>query len=990
MRDKKTSELMLVSAVGSEIQIAFVKDQLLEKFCIETATGHRTGHIYIGVVSRVVPSLQAAFVDYGSDKHGFLPLKEVAPEHYQTTATDAPIQDVLKEGQLLLVQIAKEERGTKGAALSTYITLAGRYIVLMPNNPKAGGVSRRIEYKEREQLKQLMAAMRYPKEMGLIIRTAGVGQTVEELQWDVDVLLRLWQAILAAKEKNKQPCLVYEESDVVVRAFRDYLKKEVSEIIIDSPTLYERAHQHLSRAHPELLSKLQCYTDKSIPLFTRYRIENQIDSAFQRDVRLPSGGFIVIQETEALVAIDVNSARDTKSSNIEKTALNTNLEAAQEVARQLRLRDLGGIIIIDFIDMREEENRMQVLSCFKEAIHSDKARIQCANQISSLGLLELSRQRLGPSLREMSQTACPRCDGLGTVHSVEFSACHLLRLIRHECANDNLVKLVVHTPVAVAIYLLNEKKAFIAAVERAQKVMISIVPQPTLETPHYTIDRIYDTQKGESETNSYSYYEKAQETRLMYAANEKTERTTETPLVQFEQPQKPDIKPAEMAEVPGFFKRLFGRFSGEHTNKKKTPSQTKPQQKNVSPNRQETRAAVEKKSAQLFEKPKKQPTTTASAHKSQLGRQRKKTQKHMGAPAHAQHSGHSVGEHDTKSKAEFSTKANKPSNESRKIEGSVAAHVKQAARDKLPQEQKPAAELRHQQRSARFSQEKNKKTAENTSYAFDAEEPPIIIELGRKDPVKATQKKKQHKTDALPASAVVKKTTAETPASAVTVHFSTESEKSANLAVRTDLSDLTIKQKEKRMEQQTVFDGPESASLSTAKGQQEKVEKQAVEVETQQTKQEKIQNQQKKAVNPQEKPQTPVQRNPAHEAHYAKEAELAQAVHQEPSQTKEQEQQTQVKEKPPIFPSVSASSVSEKPEINDKPALVSSAESSVVVSATSGAAPSVELTAEPSSQVVNTQSALGEKAKKYYQQRLNDKKKYPHKYKRKEEELCKN
>jgi ribonuclease E len=614
----KTNERILINATQEEeIRIALTSDQTLENIFIEEFGGHRTGNIYKGKISKVVPSLQAAFVDYGSERHGFLPLKEVAPEYFRAQHTNNhhhqySIAELLIEGQEIIVQVEKEERGNKGAALTSFITLAGCYLVLMPNNPKAGGISRRIEGDERDSLKALMNALSAPEDMGLIIRTAGVGKAIEELQWDLDILLRLWDAIKQAGASQPAPCLIHEESDVVIRAFRDYLRKDVSEIIIDSPKLYQQARHHLARIHPEIVNHVKLYDDKSIPLFSRYHIESQIETAFKRDVRLPSGGFIVIQETEALVAIDVNSARDTKSDNIEKTAFNTNREAAIEVARQLRLRDLGGLIIIDFIDMESQEHKRQILETFNANIVSDKARVQFG-QISRFGLLEVSRQRLRPSLREASQIACPRCNGLGSIRSIESMGLHLLRLIRHEAINDNVAEIIVQVPIDVAILLLNEKRHLLDEIEKHQKILVRIIPNPHIQTPDYKIDRIYGMQTSQLGKPSYAHQEEAAAFDISPSkTNQATKR--EEPLVKpLEAPIKPTIKPKKV----GLFQRLFSLLQLREQNKtKEAPVKTgqhhgrrdqRPYKKNYGNHQQNTQGNYQRQGQNRYDNKRRNP-----------------------------------------------------------------------------------------------------------------------------------------------------------------------------------------------------------------------------------------------------------------------------------------------------------------------------------------------------------------------------------------------
>jgi len=571
--NKENVERMLINATQEEeVRIALTsKDQYLENLFIEEFGRHRTGNIYKGKITRVVPSLQAAFVDYGSERHGFLPLKEVSPEYFRTQLTEVDgnhysIADVLKEGQEIIVQVEKEERGNKGAALTSFITLAGCYLVLMPNNPRAGGISRRIDGEEREALKALLNALNIPSEMGLIVRTAGVGKAPEELQWDLDILLKLWEAIKAAGESQASPCLIHEESDVVIRAFRDYLRKGIDEIIIDNVSLYNRAKNHLSKIRPEIVDNVKLYQDKAIPLFSRYHIENQIETAFKRDVRLPSGGSIVIQETEALVSIDVNSARDTKSDDIEKTAFNTNREAAIEVARQLRLRDLGGLIVIDFIDMTSTDRQQQVVDIFKEEIKNDRARVQY-NRISRFGLLEVSRQRLRPSLREASQIVCPRCDGLGSIRNIESLALFILRLIRHESMKDSVVEIITQLPIEVASFLLNEKRHVIDEIEHHHKVLVRVIPNPHIQTPEYSLERIYGSQSGQAGKISYEHI-KTPELNIVTNRTNQQNKRTEPVVKELDTPAKPVTKRKKIS----LLKKLANLFSVEDTTQNQRPN----------------------------------------------------------------------------------------------------------------------------------------------------------------------------------------------------------------------------------------------------------------------------------------------------------------------------------------------------------------------------------------------------------------------------------
>lgn len=497
---------MLINATQQEeLRVALVDGQRLYDLDIESP-GHeqKKANIYKGKITRIEPSLEAAFVDYGAERHGFLPLKEIAREYFPANynAHGRPnIKDVLREGQEVIVQIDKEERGNKGAALTTFISLAGSYLVLMPNNPRAGGISRRIEGDDRTELKEALASLELPDGMGLIVRTAGVGKSAEALQWDLSFRLKHWEAIQKAAESRPAPFLIHQESNVIVRAFRDYLRQDIGEILIDNPKVLELARQHIAAlGRPDFSSKIKLYTGE-IPLFSHYQIESQIESAFQREVRLPSGGSIVIDSTEALTAIDINSARATRGGDIEETAFNTNLEAADEIARQLRLRDLGGLIVIDFIDMTPVRHQRAVENRLREAVRQDRARIQISH-ISRFGLLEMSRQRLSPSLGESSHHVCPRCSGTGTVRDNESLSLSILRLIEEEALKENTKEVHAIVPVPIASYLLNEKRAAVSAIETRQTdVRVIIVPNDQMETPHYSVLRV---RKGE-ETSTLSY-----------------------------------------------------------------------------------------------------------------------------------------------------------------------------------------------------------------------------------------------------------------------------------------------------------------------------------------------------------------------------------------------------------------------------------------------------------------------------------------------------
>ncbi len=603
---------MLINATQQEeLRVALVDGQRLYDLDIESP-GHeqKKANIYKGKITRIEPSLEAAFVDYGAERHGFLPLKEIAREYFPANynAHGRPnIKDVLREGQEVIVQIDKEERGNKGAALTTFISLAGSYLVLMPNNPRAGGISRRIEGDDRTELKEALASLELPDGMGLIVRTAGVGKSAEALQWDLSFRMKHWEAIQKAAESRPAPFLIHQESNVIVRAFRDYLRQDIGEILIDNPKVLELARQHIAAlGRPDFTSKIKLYTGE-IPLFSHYQIESQIESAFQREVRLPSGGSIVIDTTEALTAIDINSARATRGGDIEETAFNTNLEAADEIARQLRLRDLGGLIVIDFIDMTPVRHQRAVENRLREAVRQDRARIQISH-ISRFGLLEMSRQRLSPSLGESSHHVCPRCSGTGTVRDNESLSLSILRLIEEEALKENTKEVHAIVPVPIASYLLNEKRAAVSAIEARQGgVRCIIVPNDQMETPHYHVLRV---RKGE-ETSTLSYLlpKLHEEEMALPSDDEPAERKLpEQPaLATFIMPEappeaaleKPAAKPAAQKPEataakaqpaqPGLLSRFFGALKKMFAGEEVQPEQPKEEPKAAKPERQQDR-----------------------------------------------------------------------------------------------------------------------------------------------------------------------------------------------------------------------------------------------------------------------------------------------------------------------------------------------------------------------------------------------------------------
>ena len=505
---------MLINATqAEERRLAIVDGQKLLDYEIEIeGREQRKGNIYKAVVTRVEPSLEACFVDYGEERHGFLPFKEISRNYFAAgvPVNQARINDVIREGQEMMVQVEKEERGNKGAALTTFVSLAGRYVVLMPNNPRGGGVSRRIEGEDREELKENLEQLDYPKGMSLIARTAGIGRSAPELQWDLNYMLKLWSAIDGASKAGKGAFLIYQESSLVIRAIRDYFTADIGEILIDTDDIFEQAQQFMNHVMPETANRVKRYRDDAA-LFSRFQIEHQIETAFSRTVNLPAGGAIVIDHTEALVSVDVNSARATRGSDIEETATRTNLEAADEIARQMRLRDLGGLIVVDFIDMEESKNRREVEQRLRDAMRQDRARVQFST-ISKFGLLELSRQRLRPALSEGNHITCPRCNGTGHIRDTESSALQILRIIQEESMKDNTAAVHVQVPVEVVSFLLNEKRTEITKIELKQRCTVLLVPNKHLETPNYKLERLrHDDPRLENLQASYTMIEEPQD-----------------------------------------------------------------------------------------------------------------------------------------------------------------------------------------------------------------------------------------------------------------------------------------------------------------------------------------------------------------------------------------------------------------------------------------------------------------------------------------------
>jgi ribonuclease E len=578
---------MLFNATQQEeLRVAIVDGQKLIDIDIETAgREQRKSNIYKGVITRIEPSLEACFVSYGEDRHGFLPFKEVARTYFKEgiDVRSASIKDALREGQEIMVQVEKEERGNKGAALTSFVSLAGRYLVLMPNNPRGGGVSRRVEGEDRQELRETMDKLDLPQGMSVIARTAGIGRGVDELQWDLNYLMQLWRAIEGAGTSAPGAFLIYQESSLVIRAIRDYFQPDIGEILIDTDDIFEQAQQFMSHVMPDMVHRVKRYRD-DVPLFSRFQIEHQIETAYSRTVPLPSGGAIVIDHTEALVSVDVNSARATRGSDIETTAFHTNCEAAEEVARQLRLRDLGGLIVIDFIDMENSKNQREVETRLKDALHFDRARVQMG-KISRFGLMELSRQRLRPSLSEGSHVTCPRCNGTGHIRDTESSALQILRIIQEEAMKENSAAIHVQTPVDVSAFLLNEKRGEILKIETRHRVAVILIPNKHLETPHYKLERIkHDDPRLEELQASYAMVEQA-DTDIGYAKRQREEVKPRqeamvkgitpdqpAPVVDRTPVETPKITAAPVSESKGFFQKIIAFFSGASEAVKPAPT----------------------------------------------------------------------------------------------------------------------------------------------------------------------------------------------------------------------------------------------------------------------------------------------------------------------------------------------------------------------------------------------------------------------------------
>lgn len=618
-----------------EIRVAIVDGQKLIDLDIET-TGkeQRKGNIYKGVVTRVEPGLEAAFVDYGTERHGFLPFKEISRQFFAegVEPSRARIQDAIKEGDELIVQVDKDERGNKGAALTTYISLAGRYVVLMPNNPRGGGVSRRVEGEERNELRDTIAQLEVPAGMSIIARTAGIGRTVEELNWDLNYLLQLWRAIENASKLQSGAFLIYQESSLVIRAIRDYFQPDIGEMLVDNEAIHEQARQFMAHVMPANVNRVKYYSD-DIPLFSRFQIEHQIETAYSRQVPLPSGGSIVIDHTEALVAVDVNSARATKGADIEATAFNTNLEAADEIARQLRLRDLGGLVVIDFIDMESAKNQRDVENRLRDALHHDRARVQMG-KISRFGLMELSRQRLQTSLGETSHIPCPRCHGIGHIRGIESTALHILRILQEEAMKENTAAVHAQVPIEVATYLLNEKRSEFHSMEARLKVSIVLIPNMHLETPNYSVVRLRHDELNQTGPLPPSYKMVESPTEEEQAARLPAEKPTRPEAavrgITPEQPAPlPVSAPAAAPEAPKREASILEKIFGWLARRPEVPAEPAPPAERPREPRRETRERREREPRPA------QPSATAATAENgarpQRDRDRGRTRQEAGA-----------------------------------------------------------------------------------------------------------------------------------------------------------------------------------------------------------------------------------------------------------------------------------------------------------------------------------------------------------------------
>ena len=705
---------MLINATQQEeLRVAIVDGQKLFNLDIETAgKEQKKANIYKAKITRVEPSLEAAFVDYGATRHGFLPLKEISRSYFSEDAQKAGgrpnIQEALKEGQELIVQVEKEERGNKGAALTTFISLAGRYLVLMPNNPRAGGVSRRIEGQDRADLREAMSQMEIPEGMGMIVRTAGIGKNTEELQWDLDYLVQLWGAIDKSAQKPG-PFLIYQESNIIIRSIRDHLRNDIGEIVIDNKDTFEQAQNFIKQVMPRYQRKLKLYEDE-VPLFSRYQIESQIESVFQREVRLPSGGAIVIDHTEALTSIDINSARATKGADIEETALNTNLEAADEIARQLRLRDLGGLFVIDFIDMTPSKHQREVENRLKDAMKQDRARVQIG-RISRFGLLEMSRQRLRPSLGEASLQLCPRCTGHGFIRGVESLSLSILRIVEEQALKENTGRIVAQLPVEVGTFLLNEKRAAIRAIEKRNNVDVILIPNKTLETPHFEIERIRQHEVNPEEESSYNLATEKTDESEAHKAAAKPQAAAEPAVKQITPSTPAPVRAPAPAPTPqpkaeeqtdsGFIKRIFTSiFTSKPAEKEKPPkTETKSEEKTQPRRRPRSGSASRRPSGQDNRKRKNQrPRKKSSARKSQ----KEATDKKVNEPLAGQEA---ASNQQTEAKGEEKSKGNRRPSSRR------GGRRRRGPGRTTQEGNRPAEETTAEKSDSPISKEKSEKTA---------------------------------------------------------------------------------------------------------------------------------------------------------------------------------------------------------------------------------------------------------------------------------------
>ncbi len=767
-----------------ELRVAMVDGQRLYDLDIEVPfREQKKSNIYKGKITRIEPSLEAAFVNYGAERHGFLPFKEISKEYYKSDAkTDGgkvSIKDAIKVDQEIIVQIEKEERGNKGAALTSFISLAGRFLVAMPQNPRAGGVSRRIEGEDRDQLKKVLSELNMPEGMGLIVRTAGVGRSTEEMQWDLDYLNQVWLAIEKAAAAKAAPFLIYQESDIVVRALRDHYRSDIGEILIDSQKAYEQAHDFMSMVMPNTLGKLKKFDD-DLPLFNRFQIENQIESAFSREVTLPSGGAIVIDHTEALISIDVNSARATRGSDIEDTAKLTNLEAADEIARQLRIRDLGGLIVIDFIDMMQNKNQREVETRLRNAAYDDRARVQIG-RISRFGLLEMSRQRLRPSLGESSQIVCPRCIGQGTIRDIEPLSLAVLRLLEEESLKDNTGKILAKLPIECATYLLNEKRDKIESIEERRKVHLVVIPDPNLETPHFEIERVKDNDTHRHESNYKKSYELTTEQEPVNLVEISSSQITpgETAAVQRVDP--PSLKPATAAvkqhdNRPGIFQRLTEALFGEGEKKsKEAEQQSKPgnhqadnrnrprrgkyrgnQNRSRSGNTPANKSSTAARSAQPKAKPKARDKEQSSGNKAENSESRQSKQNR---PQRSRGNRSA-----NRSNRSGNRQANTPRDDNLEQKSSVSSEVgERPAEQEKPKSSMPREKVVDQQNTGTEKVTRPEPVVQNINTSGDDKDRPESVKPAKPDRIEKPESVKKAIPDSNDVRKEVKTTKSDTP-----------------------------------------------------------------------------------------------------------------------------------------------------------------------------------------------------------------------------------